>query len=116
MIGKADMGLHKAVFDVLMKFEPELRSEFLKKIFLCGGVAATPGIADRLQKELSSLLPENDQTFNVTAPPGTRLAPYYGASFLEDQCGSNKKRYWSSFISKDDYDENGSKIVQRMYF
>lgn len=111
IIGKADMGLHKAIYEVIMKIDPEIREEVTQNIFVCGGPAVTPGIGDRLTKEVLTLLPENDK-LRCQAPPGCGRGPYYGATYLPDFPG----KFFNTLMTKEQYDEDGSRIVHRMCY
>ena len=43
-------------YDSVMKCDPDLRSDLYSNIVLSGGNTMFPGIADRLQKEMTALL------------------------------------------------------------
>lgn len=107
LMGKTDPGLHRAVFDVLMKLSPDIRDEFTRLIFVCGGPSMTLGLVDRLRAELKMLWPEQDQELRVVAPPGSHIAPYLGASYVE----STPQNIKQLFITKDQYDEDGPRMV-----
>jgi actin-related protein len=124
LIGKVDKPLHKAVFDVLMTFDPDLRAEFMRNIFICGRPADTPGLSYRLQLELEKLgLADNDQKMGVRAPPGSRRAQYYGASYMStpiEEKGkiweARREMFWQAFATKENYDEIGPGLAHRMFY
>ena len=124
LIGKVDTPLHKAVFDVLMTFEPDLRAEFMRNIFICGRPADTPGLSHRLQLELETLgLADNDQKIGVRAPTGSRRAQYYGASYMStpiEEKGkiweASREMFWQAFATKENYDEIGPGLARRMFY
>lgn len=69
-----------------------------------------PGIADRMQKELTSLAPSS-MSVKVHAPPERKYSVWIGGSILASL--STFQQLW---ISKQEYDESGPSIVHRKCF
>ena len=68
------------------------------------------GFADRMQKELSSLVASNVK-LRVVAPPERKYSVWIGGSILASL--SSFQQMW---ISKEEYDECGPGIVHRKCF
>ncbi len=82
-------GIHELVFQAVMKCEETERTQLFGNIVLSGGNTLFPGIAERLTKELATLLrlpnqPPSAETVevNVVAPPGRKHSAWLGASML----------------------------------
>ncbi|CAF5206147.1 unnamed protein product [Rotaria magnacalcarata] len=69
-----------------------------------------PGIADRMQKDVSALAPSN-MKIRIVAPPERKYAVWIGGSIL-----SSLATFQSMWISKQEYDESGPSIVHRKCF
>jgi actin-related protein len=69
-----------------------------------------PGIADRMQKEMTSLAPSAMKT-RIVAPPERKYAVWIGGSIL-----SSLSTFQTMWISKQEYDESGPSIVHRKCF
>jgi actin, other eukaryote len=69
-----------------------------------------PGMADRMQKELTSLYPSGMKT-TVVAPPERKYSAWIGGSILASL--STFRNLW---CSKKEYDESDPGIVHRSQF
>jgi actin-related protein len=66
-----------------------------------------PGIADRLQKEMTSLAPST-MKIKIVAPLERKYSVWIGGSLL-----ASLSTFQQTWISKQDYDETGPSIVHR---
>ena len=87
-----------------MKCDVDIRKDLYANIVLTGGSTIFPGIADRMQKEISALAPPT-MKIKVIAPPERKHSVWIG--------GSSSQQMW---ISKQQYDESGPSIVHRKCF
>ena len=69
-----------------------------------------PGIADRMQKEMTSLVPSGIKV-RIVAPPERKFAVWIGGSIL-----ASLSTFQTMWISKQEYDESGPSIVHRKCF
>ncbi len=69
-----------------------------------------PGLADRMQKELTNLAPTSMKV-KIIAPPERKYSVWIGGSILASL--STFQQLW---ISKQEYDEAGPSIVHRKCF
>lgn len=68
------------------------------------------GIADRMQKEITSLAPSTIK-IKIIAPPERKYSVWIGGSIL-----SSLSTFQTMWISKQEYDESGPSIVHRKCF
>merc|ERR1712233_150919 len=57
MIGKEMDGVHRSTYDSIMKCDVDIRKDLYGNTVLSGGTTMYPGIADRMQKEITGLAP-----------------------------------------------------------
>ena len=69
-----------------------------------------PGIADRMQKEITALAP-SAMKVRIVAPPERKYAVWIGGSIL-----SSLQTFQQMWISKQEYDESCPSIVHRKCF
>jgi actin beta/gamma 1 len=102
LIGMTDAGIHKTVHNSIMKSDVDTRKELYAHILLSGGNTMFPGIADRMQKEITSLAPQTMKV-KVVAPPERKYFAWKGGSFL-----ASLSTFKPQFLSKQEYDETGT--------
>eukprot|EP00029_Vermamoeba_vermiformis_P001715 TRINITY_DN11933_c0_g1_i1.p1 TRINITY_DN11933_c0_g1~~TRINITY_DN11933_c0_g1_i1.p1 ORF type:complete len:367 (-),score=32.63 TRINITY_DN11933_c0_g1_i1:2-1102(-) len=111
IIGKADLPLPKAIHDVIMNVDPEIRDQVMKNIYMCGNTAMTPNITARLQKEVSALFPESQ--LKVRGQNGCPYITYYGAPLLR---GIPEPNLSDLVMLREHYDEDGPTAVHRWFY
>ena len=79
-------------------------------IALSGGSTMFPGIADRMQKEITAIAP-NSMKVKIIAPPKRKYSVWIGGSVL-----ASLSTFQSMWISKEEYNESGPSIVHRKCF
>merc|ERR1712202_50068 len=72
---------------------------------LSGGTTMYPGIADRMQKEITALAPST-MKIKIIAPPERKYSVWIGGSIL-----ASLSTFQQMWISKQEYDESGPSIV-----
>ncbi|KAG8222289.1 hypothetical protein J437_LFUL001831 [Ladona fulva] len=77
---------------------------------LSGGTTMYPGIADRMQKEITALAPST-MKIKIIAPPERKYSVWIGGSIL-----ASLSTFQQMWISKQEYDESGPSIVHRKCF
>ena len=93
-----------------MKCDVDIRRDLYANTVLSGGSTMFPGIADRMQRELTMLAP-NTMKVKVVAPPERKYSVWIGGSIL-----SSLSTFQQMWISKQEYDEMGPGIVHRKCF
>jgi len=110
LIGKyEERGIHRAVFDSIMKCDIDCRKDLYGNIVVSGGTTMTEGLPDRLQKEVIALAP-NAMKIKVTAPEDRKYAVWCGASILASLST------FDSWITNEEYQEHGKRIIHQKCF
>jgi len=77
---------------------------------LSGGSTMFPGIADRMNKELTALAPST-MKIKIIAPPARKYSVWIGGSIL-----ASLSPFQQMWISKEEYEGSGPSIVHRKCF
>ncbi|KAL7674820.1 hypothetical protein ACOME3_001095 [Neoechinorhynchus agilis] len=109
-LGMEIVGIHEACYNSIVDCDIDIRKDLYSNIVLSGGSTMFPGIADRMQKEMTSLAPSNVE-IKIIAPPERRYSVWIGGSIL-----ASLPTFESMWISKEEYDESGPSIVHRKCF
>ena len=88
----------------------DVGKDFYDNIVLSGGTTMLPGLKERLTKELNNLVPQSIKT-KIVSPPERKYSVWIGGSIL-----TGLNTFEDMWITKDEYDECGSKIVHRKCF
>uniref|UniRef100_A0A2C9JUN2 Actin, cytoplasmic n=1 Tax=Biomphalaria glabrata TaxID=6526 RepID=A0A2C9JUN2_BIOGL len=109
-LGMEIPGVHEVTYNSIMKCDVDIRKDLYSNVVMSGGSTMFPGIADRMQKELTSLAP-NTMKIKVIAPPERKYSVWIGGSIL-----ASLSTFQQMWISKQEYDESGPSIVHRKCF
>lgn len=104
-LGMESNGVHETLFNSIMKCDENIRKDLFANIVLSGGTTMFPGIAERIQKEITALAPPKTE-INVIAPPERKYSVWMGGSIL-----ASLESFQQKWITKQEYDENGPGIV-----
>merc|ERR1712226_1040051 len=96
-LGMESVGVHEHVFNSIMRCDIDIRKDLYANNVLSGGTTMYPGIADRMQKEITAL-----------APPERKYSVWIGGSIL-----ASLSTFQAMWITKAEYDEAGPSIVHR---
>jgi len=110
LIGKEAEGIHKTLYDSIMKCDIDIRKDLYGNIVLSGGTTMFEKIDERITKELTSLAPSTMEV-KVTAPKERKYSVFIGGSIL-----SSLSTFENMWISKAEYDESGPTVVHRKCF
>jgi len=105
LIGMEAEGIHKLTEESIMKCDIDVRADLWANIVVSGGTTMFPGIAERLEKEYKALAPSSIEV-KISAPPERKYSVWIGGSIL-----SSLSTFEDSWITKDEYDEEGPSIV-----
>ncbi|KAF0887045.1 ACTG protein, partial [Crocuta crocuta] len=127
--GMESCGIHETTFNSIMKCDVDIRKDLYANTVLSGGTTMYPGIADRMQKEITALAPstmkikvspvrlgagplrprcEEKATVlfsQIIAPPERKYSVWIGGSIL-----ASLSTFQQMWISKQEYDESGPSI------
>nr|AAA62350.1 actin [Aedes aegypti] len=109
-LGMESCGIHETVYNSIMKCDVDIRKDLYANTVLSGGTTMYPGIADRMQKEITALAPSSIK-IKIIAPPERKYSVWIGGSIL-----ASLSTFQAMWISKQEYDESGPAIVHRKCF
>ena len=111
-------------YNSIFKCDLDIRRDLYGNVVLSGGTTMFPGIADRMQKELTSLSPSSMKVraallymkfliycrfqVKIVAPPERKYSVWIGGSIL-----ASLSTFQNLWCSKQEYDESGPGIVHR---
>ena len=107
---EAGQGIHEKLFDSISACDIDIKKKLYENIVISGGTTMYPGIADRLHKEISSMVPTTVRV-KVHSPPERKYSVWIGGSIL-----ASLSTFQQMWISKMEYDEMGPGIVHRKCF
>ncbi|XP_024909198.1 actin, muscle-like [Cynoglossus semilaevis] len=100
-------GVHETTFNSIMKCDVDIRKDLYANTVLSGGTTMFPGIADRMQKEVTALAPPTMKIKVLVR----KYSVWIGGSIL-----ASLSTFQQMWISKQEYDESGPSIVHRKCF
>ncbi|KAI0034432.1 actin 1 [Vararia minispora EC-137] len=109
-LGLEAAGVHETTYNSIFKCDLDIRRDLYGNVVLSGGTTMFPGIADRMQKELTSLSPSSMKV-KIVAPPERKYSVWIGGSIL-----ASLSTFQNLWCSKQEYDESGPGIVHRKCF
>ena len=80
-LGMENSGIDENCFNSIMKCDIDIRKDLYANCVLSGGTTMYPGIADRMQKEITALAPPTMKV-KVIAPPERKYSVWIGGSIL----------------------------------
>uniref|UniRef100_A0AAF5CZZ9 Col_cuticle_N domain-containing protein n=2 Tax=Strongyloides stercoralis TaxID=6248 RepID=A0AAF5CZZ9_STRER len=104
-LGMESAGIHETTYNSIMKCDIDIRKDLYANSVLSGGTTMYPGIADRMQKEITALAPST-MKIKIIAPPERKYSVWIGGSIL-----ASLSTFQQMWISKQEYDESGPSIV-----
>jgi len=109
-VGMESCGIHETTYNGIMRCDIDIRKDLYANTVLSGGTTMFPGIADRMQKEISALAPPT-MKIKIIAPPERKYSVWIGGSIL-----ASLSTFQQMWITKAEYDESGPQIVHRKCF
>eukprot|EP00043_Microstomoeca_roanoka_P001763 m.34492 g.34492 ORF g.34492 m.34492 type:complete len:386 (+) comp11026_c0_seq1:159-1316(+) len=104
-IGIDAAGLHECIASSLQQSPDWIRPLLARNIVLIGGGASIPGLQDRLDKELQSLLPSELRPLRVIIPERPDLAVWRGSCAFKKKRKAIRAMYIANRVT---YEEAGS--------
>jgi len=104
LLGRESAGIHETTFNSIMRCDVDIRKDLFGNIVLAGGTTMFPGFADRMQKEIMNLAPQNMKV-KIIAPPERKYSTWIGGSIL-----SSLSIFQQMWKSKEEYDESGPSV------
>jgi actin-related protein len=99
MIGKEINSLHEKVIEAISLCDMNLHKELYSNIILSGGSSKFPGFKERLEREISKLVP-NSMEVSIYAPSERELSTWVGGSIIGSlpsfsQIAMTKEQYFN---------------------
>merc|ERR1719334_751177 len=108
-LGMESAGIHETTYNSIMKCDIDIRKDLYANTVLSGGTTMYPGIADRMQKEITALAPST-MKIKIIAPPERKYSVWIGGSIL-----ASLSTFQQMWISKQEYDESGPSVVRWLW-
>ena len=109
-LGMDSFGIHETCYNSIMRCDIDIRKDLYANTVLAGGSTMFPGIADRMQKEITTLAPPT-MKIKIIAPPERNCSVWIGGSIL-----ASLSTFHQVWMSKQEYEESGPSIVHRKCF
>jgi len=109
-LGVESSGIDGLLYSSVSKCDIDIRKDMYGNIVLSGGNTMFPGMADRVQKEMTSLAPST-MKIKILSPPERKYSVWIGGSIL-----ASLSTFQQMWISKEEYDESGPSVVHRKCF
>ncbi|KAJ5075103.1 actin [Anaeramoeba ignava] len=103
-------GIHKLIYNSIMKCDISSRKDFFNNIILTGGTTLFPNFKERLEKEIKQIIPDKME-IKIIADPDRKYSSWIGGSIL-----ASLSTFQSVWISKEEYDESGPSITRGRLF
>ncbi|KAK2094280.1 hypothetical protein P7K49_028018 [Saguinus oedipus] len=104
-LGVESCGIHETTFNSIRKFDVDIRKDLYTNTVLSGGTTMYPGIANRMQKEITAPVPRM-MKIKIIAPPKHKYSVWIGGSIL-----ASLSTFQQMWISKQENDESSPSIV-----
>merc|ERR1712212_660751 len=98
-LGMEACGIHETTYNSIMKCDVDIRKDLYANTVMSMGTTMYPGIADRMQKEITALAPSTIK-IKIIAPPERKYSVWIGGSILaslsihhqdQDHCSTREK-------------------------
>lgn len=109
-IGVEAPGVHKMIFNSIMKCDIDVRRNLYCNILLSGGSTLFPGLEERILKEMKLQVPAG-MFVRIISPPERKYCVWIGASILT--CLTSFKQMW---VTMSDYKDFGAAVIHRKCF
>ncbi|XP_059889465.1 actin, cytoplasmic 1-like [Delphinus delphis] len=109
-LGMESCDIHETTFNSIMKCDVDICKDLYANTVLSGGTTTYPGIADRMQKEVTALAPST-MKIKITIAPECEYSVWIGGPIL-----ASLSTFQQMWISKQEYTESGASIVHRKCF
>jgi len=107
LIGKEANGIDRTTYESIMKCDVDVRRQLFSNIVLSGGTTMFTGIKDRMEKELTAIVPSS-MSVKVWAPEDRKHSVWLGGSIL-----SSLSTFQNMWVTGLEYQEHGPAIVHK---
>ena len=97
-LGMEACGIHETTYNSIMECDVDITKDLYPNTVMSGATTMYPGIADRMQKEITALAPSTIK-IKIIAPPERKYSVWIGGSIL-----ASLSTFQQMWISKQEYD------------
>ena len=108
LLGMESCGIHETTYNSINKCDIDVKKDLYNNIVMSGGTTMYPGIAERMQKEITALAPSTMKV-KVIAPAERKFSVFIGGSIL-----ASMPSFQQMWQTKREYEESGSSFVYRV--
>ncbi|XP_078400338.1 actin-1-like isoform X2 [Cetorhinus maximus] len=109
-VGLEEPGIHKLIYDSILRCDISLRKDLFSNILLSGGSTLFLGLEERLLKEIKFQVPSG-LPIKVIAPPNRNNSVWMGASIL-----TSLTAFKDMWVTSNDYRDYGPAIINKRCF
>merc|ERR1719210_2119591 len=110
LLGQEADGVHTLLYNSIQQCDVDIRRDLYDNIVLSGGTTMYKGLKERIKKEMTQLAPASVRV-RIVAPEERKYSVWIGGSIL-----SSLSSFSDMWITKEEFDESGPKIVHRKCF
>merc|ERR1712038_1948605 len=103
-------GIHTMTNSSIKQCDIDIRRDLYSNIVMSGGTTMYRGLKERMSKEMTALAPASAKV-KIVAPEERKYSVWIGGSIL-----SSLSSFSDMWITKEEFDESGPKIVHRKCF
>ncbi|KAG0349774.1 Nuclear actin-protein involved in chromatin remodeling [Podila minutissima] len=109
IVGLDQTGLVETIQDVLKRFDIQARQRLVQNIHVTGGMGQIPGLVDRLDFSIRSILPATPhKSYHVRRAQDCLLDAWRGAAMF----GRDSERLGKISVTRQEYDEYGGSYIK----
>merc|ERR1719414_2353829 len=113
-------GIHETTYNSIMKCDVDIRKDLYANTVMSGGTTMYPGIADRMQKEITALAPSPSRSRLLLPQKGNTLSGSEDPSWLlsppSNRCGSPSKNTTSAAHPLSTESASKCFVTHQLYF
>jgi len=110
LLGMENLGMVETLYSSIMKCDVDVRRDLYANIVLSGGTTMFPGMAERIEKDMTSFVP-GTMKVNIVSTPERKYSVWIGGSIL-----ASLSSFQEMWVTRAEYDEAGASIVHRKCF
>lgn len=107
LVGSEEIGVADVLINSVMKSDLDFRSTLFEQVVLAGGSTLIPGFGERILHEVRQQAPAHTR-IRIFSPPERMNSAWIGGSIL-----ASLATFKSMWVSRADYEENGTSLLHR---
>ena len=113
LAGSEGFGVHQLLVQAVKRSDADIQKALYSKIVLSGGTSLLPGLPERIEKEVCSLVSNSStrKSVSVIAKPERKFSSWLGGSVL-----ASLSTFQDMWVTKEEYEETGPAVIHRKCF